>query len=409
MKMYNFRFRAFMSMVCIALLTVVSSCSDDKDPVTYYDVAVSDILPSSLPETYTVASGSLTFKELNTGEVIAKTLPLTDGLSVPAGTYNVEGRMTVRYDNGGVPAERSLRAVASQMVVSADKTVNLEWFFFNSENTLIFGEIFLSGTLNATGKTGLYDSYFTIYNNTDQVQYADGLAICESKIVNSVNYEIVSPENFIDNNFTAQTVYVIPGGGTDVPVNPGEYIKIVDQAIDWNAQVPGAMDHTDADFEWYDEVTSGNVRDTDNPSVPNLDKWYSYSRTIWLPSQQCNRSYALVRFPDGMTPERFVMEQACVYTYLGATGKEMTSETNKLIKNEWIIDGVNLCPTEAWKRNSLTASVDMSYAAISGKNNDPDRYGKKFVRKKAGISTDGNVVLQDTDDSANDFEVVSVK
>ena len=180
-------------MVCIALLTVVSSCSDDKDPVTYYDVAVSDVLPSSLPETYTVASGSLTFKELNTGEVIAKTLPLTDGLSVPAGTYNVEGRMTVRYDNGGVPAERSLRAVASQMVVSADKTVDLEWFFFNSENTLIFGEIFLSGTLNATGKTGLYDSYFTIYNNTDQVQYADGLAICESKIVNSVNYEIESP------------------------------------------------------------------------------------------------------------------------------------------------------------------------------------------------------------------------
>lgn len=409
MKKANLKNFALMGAVCAALVLSSTSCKDDDEsPVIYYSVSVEDLLPS-FPSAVTVESGSLTFKEINTATEIVEHLPLAGELKIPAGTYNVEGSMTVTYSDGGVMAERSLRAVASQIVVSADRSFALDWFFYRPGNTFVFGEIFLPGTLNATGKSGLYDSYFTIFNNTDEVLYADGLAICESKILNSTNYEITSSANLVENNFTAQTVYVIPGNGTDVPVQPGQSIKIVDQAIDWGEQVDGALNHLDADFEWYDEVTTGSVRDTDNPDVPNMDKWYSYSKTIWLPSQQCNRSYALVRFPEGMTPERFVEEQSCVYTYLGATGKEMSSDSNKLIKNEWIIDGVNLCPTEVWKRNTLAASIDMSYAAISAKNQDPAKFGKKFVRKVAGKSPEGNVILQDTNDSANDFEIASTK
>lgn len=409
--MGKFKFKRWTLLGAVLTIFAFSATSckeDDDNPVTYYTVTVEDKLPT-MPSAVAVKTGSLTFKELNTGDVLTEEMPFAEALNVPAGTYNIEGAMTVGYRDNGVDVERSLRAVATQVVVSDDTTISLDWFFYNADNTLVFGEIFLTGTLNATGKAGLYDSYFTIYNNTDEVQYADGLAICESKMMNSANFEITSSENFIDNNFTAQTVYVIPGNGQDVPVQPGQSIKIVDQAIDWSEQVAGALNHTDADFEWYDEVTTGSIRDTDNPAVKNLDKWYSYSRTIWLPSQQCNRSYALVRFPDGMSSDRFVEEQSCVYTYIGATGKEMSSDTNKLIKNEWIIDGVNMCPTEVWKRNSLTASIDMSYTAISDKNSDPNKFGKKFVRKTAGTSLAGNTILQDTNDSANDFEIVTVR
>ena len=407
MKKVNLKNWVLLSAACTMFAVSAVSCDDD-DSVTYYDVTVNDALPS-LPSAATLQSGTLTFTELNTGNIVTIDLPATGQLNIPAGTYNIEGNMTVKYVDNGVDVEKTLRTVASQVVVSANSTLSLDWFFYNPDNTLVFGEIYLAGTLNATGKSGLYDSYFTIYNNTDEVLYADGLAICESKLLNSQDLEITSVDNFIANNFTAQTVYVIPGTGRDVPVQPGQSIKIVDQAIDWNQQVEGALNHTDADFEWYDEVTTGSVRDTDNPDVKNLDKWYSYSKTIWLPSQQCNRSDALVRFPEGMTAERFVDEQSCTYTWLTAAGKEMSNDTQKLIKYEWIIDGVNLCPTEVWKRNALSATVDMSYKAISDKNQDPNKFGKKFARKVSGTSPAGNVILQDTDDSANDFEVVSAK
>lgn len=397
--------------ISLAMGATVSSCSDDDTTVTY-PVVISQTYPAELPSTYSVESGTITYKELNTGRTYTFELPLTEADVLPAGTYDIDGSMKVSYTNGeGERVEQTLRAIASQQVISATaQSASLKWFFYNSTNTLVFGEIYCAGSLNAAGTSGLYDTFFTIYNNTDEVQYADGLALVESKLTNASTDEIRTPANQIETNFTVQTVYVIPGNGHDVAINPGESIKIVDQAIEWNAQVAGALDHRDADFEWYDVVTTGSVRDTDNPDVPNLDKWFSYSLTIWIPSNQCNRSYALVRFPEGMTAEKFLEEQKGDYKYVNAaTGKEMDGTKAYLIKYEWILDGVNLCPNESWVKGALSTSVDASHAAISEAKSDKNRFGKKFVRKVSGVSAAGNTILMDTNDSAQDFEIVSAK
>lgn len=397
-------------LLCTVLAAgfAMTSCSDDNDDPTYVVECVNNT-PEGLPAGYTVKSGTITYTELNTGAVTTFQLPQTATDVLPAGTYNVDAVMTVDLPDAG--GERTLRAVAQQVVISAtSQSVKLDWFFYNPNNTLVFGEIYFAGSLNATGKNGLYDTYFTIYNNTDEVQYADGIAIVESKFVNTSTDEILTEANFPENNFTVQAVYVIPGSGKDVAIEPGKSIKIVDQAIDWSQEVAGALNHTDADFEWYDEVTTGSLRDTDNPDVPNLDKWFSYSATVWLPSNQCNRSYALVRFPEGMTAEKFLEENVGTYQYINqATQKEMTGNKAYLVKYEWILDGVNLCPTEKFNKSALAPSVDAGYAAISDKNVDPARFGKKFARKSAGKSLAGNAVLQDTNDSSADFEVVSAK
>ena len=58
---------------------------------------------------------------------------------------------------------------------------------------------------------------------------------------------------------------------------------------------------------------------------------------------------------------------------------------------------------------SLAPSIDKSYASIAVENTVANRTGKKFRRRQAGNSPAGNVILMDTNDSANDFEVVSAK
>lgn len=406
----NFIKTLIVPVVCAGLSVVSVSCSDDDgDVVQTYPVVFTETIPEGVPAGYTVKSGSVTYSELNTGKVYNFTLPLQSGASVPAGTYDIDATMTVNYP--GEEADHTLRAVASQQVVSGQsQAITLAWFHYNPANTLVFGEIYFAGSPNAAGTNGLYDTYFTIYNNTDEIQYADGIAIVESKFFNTSTDRILTAENMRDANFTVQTVYVVPGSGRDVAVNPGQSIKIVDQAIDWNAVVNGALDHRDADFEWYDEVTTGTVRDTDNPDVPNLDKWFSYSKTIWIPSNQCNRSYALVRFPEGMTVDRFLAEQKGDYQYINAaTGKTLNGTNAYLVKHEWIIDGVNLCTTEGFTEAALAASVDAGYAAISDKKTDKNRFGRRFVRKTSGVSALGNTVLMDTNDSARDFDVVSAK
>lgn len=408
LKTFNFKSLVLGTALVACMGAVTTSCSED-DPEPTYQVSIVDNMPAELPAGYTVASGEVMYTELNTGIARTFSLTSTEPAMLPAGTYDITGNMTVTYTQGDATAKRSLRAVASQQVISeASHTVTLNWFFYNPQNTLVFGEVYFTGSPNAKGTNGLFDTYFTIYNNTDSVQYADGLAIVESKLVNTSADKILTEANYIENNFTGQTVYVIPGSGKDVAIQPGESIKIVDQAIDWNAQVPGALDHTDADFEWYDETTKNT--DTDNPAVPNMDKWYSYSATIWVVSNQCNRSYALVRFPEGMTADKLLAEYDGTYKYINAaTGTEMPGTKCLLIDYSWIIDGINLCPDEGFTQGALRASVDAGHAAISEKKTDKERFGKKFVRKISGKSAKGHNVLMDTNDSSVDFEVVSAK
>lgn len=410
------QFTRFRSLLLNALVTGVLSvgfisCSDDNDPVAVYPLEISDTLPDGIPAGADVTSGTIVLTELNTGLVTEIALPVSADVAVPAGTYNIEGNMTVTYTADNVQVQRTLRAVANQTVISpTSQSLSLKWFYYNPDNTLVFGEIYVTGSLNAKGTGGLYDSYFTIYNNTDEVLYADGIALVESKLLNSSTDKILTAANDPEAHFTVQTVYVIPGAGTDVPVMPGKSIKISDQAIDWNAQVAGALDHTDADFEWYDLSSSASVVDTDNPSVANLDKWYSYSPTIWIPNNQCLRSYALVRFPEGMTAESYLANYDGTYKYINTvTGTEMNGTKCYLIDNDWILDGVNLCNDEQWVKGALSTSVDMSYASISTKKSDTNRFGKKYVRKVAGVSPEGNTVLKDTNDSASDFEVVNAR
>jgi len=389
-------------LVCgIAALTLAfASCSNEDDPAPVYEVTVNETLPTGV----TLKSLNATFTEINTGA--ATTLTSLSNISLPAGTYNIEAEATGEADG----VEKNLRAAAQNVVINeSTKSIPLDWFYFNPDNSLVFSEIFVSGSLKADGKGCLYDSYFCIYNNTDEVIYADGLLICESKLINSVDTDLRTEANKPENNFTVHTLYAIPGNGTDVPVQPGQSIKVADQAVNFNDPAAGlkGKDNTDADFEWYDEVTTGTIRDTDNPDLPNLVKVFSYSKTIWLPNQQCNKSYALVRLPEGLTYEQYLAQYNGEYDYIGATGKEMKGTNCYLVPNEWIIDGVSLCPTSLFKRNWLAPSVDMSFAAVSDDNAVGNRAGKIFVRKVAGTSPAGNTILQDTNDSANDFEIVT--
>ncbi|MDE7092295.1 MAG: DUF4876 domain-containing protein, partial [Muribaculaceae bacterium] len=330
------------------------SCSDGDKAAPLYEIVVNPQLPTG----YVIDSQEIKFTEINTGNVT--TVTSLNNLELPAGIYNIEATALVSETDNRAAAsgQKTMRAIAQNVVITeTTRTITLDWFFYNPDNSLVISEIYL-GSLNATGKGLLYDSHITIYNNTDETIYADGLAICEGTLNNSTSYPDLTPAP--EERFLVGTVYVIPGNGTQYPIEPGKSIKIVDQAIEWSADVAGAQDYRDADFEWYDEVTIGTVRDTDNPDVPNLNKWYSYSATIWILSQQANRSYAIARIPEGVTAESFLNDYKCSYTYYFTfTEKYLTRDNQYYIPLDWIIDGVNLCPSSTQEFLCLTPAIDI--------------------------------------------------
>lgn len=404
----NFR-RILIRLTAAAALAVTgnalfTSCIDNGDEQANDNIflAFNHVLPTGVSAS-DVTSCELSLTELNSGVTMRLDLMQGNGLEIPLGIYNYEGTAKVRVSDPTslTPMEKTLRVSGTNLTVSAPSVLSLNWFFSNPGGTLVFSEIYACGSPNATATGGLRDSYLRIYNNTDATIYADGLAICESAFVNARNstYEILTPANDRNVNFTASTIWVIPGSGKEHPIEPGASLKIADQAIDWSAQVSGALDHTDADFEWYDD----NAQDTDNPSVPNLLKWYCYSNTIWILSNQCNRSYALVRFPEGMTADRYLSEYHGAYDYISIIGTQMTNEKAYLIPNEWILDGVNLGNDETYVTGALGKGVDISYASVSTVDKDPNRFGKVFARKSVAMLANGAPLLMDTNDSAADF------
>lgn len=396
--------KTFFKLFFAAALPVVAmtACSDD-DSAPVYQATVTETLPTG----YTMTSASINFTEINTGAVITSTNP--SAIYLPAGTYNIDGTAQATDADGNA---RTLRTVEQNVVITdTQHSFTLSWFVYDTNSSLIFSELYISGSLNDAGKGCIFDQYFVIYNNTDEVQYADGLLLCESALNNATAFTIKTAGSTPEESFSTVAIYQIPGNGTDVPIQPGKSIKIANNAIDYSAQTINGLNNTDADFEIYDESQNANNLDQQNPDVPDMAKWYANVFTFFTANQQCNSSYILAKVPAGMTSDQYLeaYETPIEYTMLTVAGSFDMTKTVYKIPNEWIIDGVNLCMNSTYKASNLSPVIDMSHASIAEDSAIGNRAGKTFKRKQAAKSNAGNIILQDTNDSANDFEVVNVK
>lgn len=274
-------------------------------------------------------------------------------------------------------------------------TYEQSWRPFEPGEVLI-EEIEFTGVELTTGSKNNYAQYFKITNNSDETLCFDGLMICESKYNNAADYTF--PEPIKDEYCGVGTVYVIPGDGDDVPVAAGESIIVANNAQDHATDAKIGFDLSGADFEWYDETTRN--LDVDNPDVPNLDKWFSYSNTFWTLHNRGFQSYMIALPPASVTSETFLADYAWEGTYiLNASGTEMTIRSAYKVPNDWVIDGVNCCVTVKLVALAWGEAIDAGYTGVGVIDQDPDRYGKSVIRKRG---TDGKLI--DTNNSTNDFD-----
>lgn len=296
----------------------------------------------------------------------------------------------------------------AEVVVKASEgdelmTVTVSQSWRNAEpGEFLIEEIFFTG--NVIESTGKVDSknpnqYYKITNNTDEVLYADGLAIMESKINSVLTYTY--PVDIRPTHTGVQTVYLIPGDGDDVPVEPHGSLLIANNAQNYLTANPNlGMDLSVADFEWYDESTNA-VKDVDNPEVPNLDRWYTYSASFTYLHDRGFTGHAIAFFPPTLTVDEFLENYKWEGTYINHTAVgdfEMNISKAYKIPNSWVLDAVNLSVEEVFYTLSFDTSLDAGWTHCGSIDRDPNRYGKS-VRRKA----DANGRLVDTNNSTADF------
>lgn len=406
----------FMMMLC---LIGMASCSDDDGPsidTTPFDLKVALTIPDGYKDV-TFSELSVKLTDVNSQKETTFSPQADNDASVTlnniqGGYYKIEltGKMSYKDEDlltksvdvvaysDGMLLNKEFSTAALNLKVTSQPDPDPADVAYNG---FVFAEIFCAGTANKQGNYYYADKYFVIYNNTDHVLYADSLIIAESEFMTTMK-ENYSP-NIMDTDMAVGAMYMIPGTGHDVPVQPGGKLLIVDNAVNHTIANPNSWDFTGADFEWYDESTNPQITDVDNENVPNLVKIYSNSVTVWSPHTQGFKSYALARMHT--SKKTFLSDYMYDFSYhlVGQTGEaDMTGSCYRL-PNSWILDAVNVSSPALFQWIVTSPALDRGYTYCADFGWDDTRYGKSMRRKVA--SKDGQrAILLDTNNSSEDFE-----
>lgn len=410
-------FRLFMILLCV---TAIASCSSDDGPsvdTTPTDLKIMFQLPDGYADDATLTDLSITLTDINTQRKTTfngnaaedQTITLN---AVPGGYYRIDATGKLNYRNKDlVGKQMDVLAYSEGIILTREAPVATLKLQVTSQpeadpadiayRGFVLGEIFCAGTANRQGNYYYADKYFVIYNNTDHVLYADSLVIAESDFLTTMKQEYTP--DIIPTDMAVSAMYMIPGSGHDVPVQPGGKLLVVDNAVNHTVANPNSWDMTKADYEWYDESTNPQFTDIDNPNVPNLERIYSSTLTLWSPHSQGFKSYALARMhADRKT---FLTDYMYDYTYhlVGQTGEaDMTGSAYRL-PNSWILDAVNMSVPALFQWIVTSPTLDKGYTYCADFGWDDSRYGKS-VRRKVKAMDGTRAILQDTNNSTDDFE-----
>lgn len=412
--------RLKLIMMIAACIVAFAACSSD-DGGTSIDTTPADLhMAFVTPNDYsdaTLSDVSVTLTDINTRKETTFHEPVGDAMTVtlknvPGGYYRINATGKLSYKNSDLVTKSvDVMAYSDGIILSKENSTAVLNLQITSQpeadpediayKGFVLAEIFCAGTATKQGQYYYADKYFVIYNNTDHVLYADSLVIAESDFMTTMKQDY--KPNIMDTDMAVNAIYMIPGKGRDVPVQPGGRLLIVDNAVNHTVANDNSWDLTTANYEWYDESTNPNITDIDNPNVPNLDKIYCSTLTTWSPHTQGFKSYALARMHTDK--KTFLVDYIYDYSYhlVGQTGEaDMTGSCYRL-PNSWIIDAVNMSTKAGFQWIVTSPALDRGFTYNSDFNFDDTRFGKSVRRKVASMDGD-RAVLQDTNNSSDDFE-----
>lgn len=262
-------------------------------------------------------------------------------------------------------------------------------------NALVIKEIYFGGC------KGYYenyqaDQYITLYNNSDQTIYLDGLCV-----------GVVDPGNNLESPWMAYTemkripvndlTWQFPGSGKEYPLAPGEETTIATNAVDHTGgefQHANSVDLSGVDWGFWDVSLE---RQNITAGVKPMTLLANLNPLLVMYALPVNGPTFMV-FSLQDSPEEYVLDPENREPRPNASNQE---KRYLMVPKEWVIDCIE-CVKDANSPKRVPNELDNGKCYISG-----DRYsGRSIIRKKTG-TTDGRTVYQDTNNSAEDIEVTT--
>lgn len=381
--------RYFILLSVLSL--VLHSCRKDFEAVDTVPVVFQLAFPENFKADAKPEKVDVRLKNNITGEV--QNLA-TDGsgkitVSILPGTYSLTASRSYTAEESealiGYAQESFVNASLAPLLISPE-TSQVEVPLLGSRaGGLVIREFYYAGVPTSY----FYDLFVEIYNNSNETVYLDSLYLGNTKAASASAYGFINEKDFV---YLSQ-VWMIPGSGKDHPLAPGASFVIASNAINHksdpngNKNSPVNLGAGVSDFEAY--WPYGN-KTTDNPDVPNLTHAYASTTAgfAWLP---------------GVFGSGLVIFNSPTFKELPVVREPNVAGTTqyKAIPVAAILDGVD-CVTNAnitADKKRLPTTVD------AGMTTTGATYNGKSVRRKVKTVINGRTIFQDTNNSAQDFEI----
>ncbi|WP_293933605.1 DUF4876 domain-containing protein [Sphingobacterium sp. UBA6645] len=263
-----------------------------------------------------------------------------------------------------------------------------------SVGPLAFSELFYAGTEPFYFRNQFYE----IINNSDETVYLDGLHFA-NLVPSAATVNLpVWPESDAGKYVYAERIWKIPGTGKDYPLAPGESFSMAQfaanhQLAQYNPKSP--IDCSTSEFEF-------NMNNANFPDQPATDMQHVFYNGLAgkgsLPqylTSVMGGAYVIFRVPEGESYDP-VNNKSLQTRNLATTSANLYAK----IPLTYIMDAVECGQNENMitaKRVPSLLDAGMTYVGAT--------YNSKGVRrKKSGVDNAGRPILQDTNNSTEDFE-----
>ncbi|WP_437920305.1 DUF4876 domain-containing protein [Sphingobacterium sp. LRF_L2] len=391
--------KTIYQFVALILISSIWSCKKDNNTTITVDYTVEVSYPSSY-KTQIAANTVVKLTNSFTGESKSVTTDdegVANFTGLLPGTYQVSATKDLGTSEAleltGLEGEVYLSATVNNLSIQEAGSIQLA-LKGSSPGGWVIKQVYYTGASGSP--TYSNDQFVELYNNSADTLYADGL--CVGDIVGNPYISSSSkPSGFAgDTDFVYfQNIFMVPGDGTTYPVIPGASFLIARSAINHksdatlgNPNSPVDLGQGIADMEVYWE-TAG--RDTDNPDVPNmLVKHFGIATVIdWFPTV-FGPSYAIFRHA-GVDNLPLVAEP-----------NSTSTRTYPQVPVDSLIDALD-CVSNASVSNfkRLPSNVDAGFQFCT------NSYTGEAIIRKIKTTINGRNVLQDSNNSSNDFQMIS--
>jgi hypothetical protein len=377
----------------------LSSCVDFSDTTPPVSATIQLVRPDAFVNMTDLSGLTVT---LQSDEGLVTAVTDTSGKAILSdlapGTYDVSTSATVSHSQYeqytgeivGGQIDFIMTGTLNKQALSADASINVQLMVYPKE-TLIISKVYPS---NSKIDGGSYSSgkYIELYNNSEDSVDAAGLYIGLLESESTIAYQVYPYDKAVTpDSIYLKQVFRIPDG-QPVMVAPGASLLLVNSATDHSGQNEYERDLRDADFEAKD--ITGKI--PNNADVTALELVYTTYSSISCMNLAQGAPVSLVIF---RTTED-VKEWLTVYAYGKTRGNRFMR-----MHIDAVLDGVDIVKNKAQtgadiNSKRLPQSIDASYGCFS---TAAGNIGERLVRKTLSATTDGRKILQDTNNSLNDF------